>query len=478
MRKRKKTPPNHPSGHQPSIAIPVVPAQATVTPETETPPKSENLEPPKDGASPSNERRSPIPGQIATIVAFSVLALILDWALTPMPWYRAYTLGGYALAQSRLAQDAKPNAVVVDLDALVPLRDRRSSPTKADDSEWRQVAEHWKTLGRTVTRLQENGARAIMVDWELALKDDYLGVNSFFDPTKIPVAAQNSYQSLLTTLLKVDRKCPVVIGADWINESANEQRRNDTKQWFPIAEAAKMAASLTPPSQRQGFDEVAYSIRGASGQLPPASEIMAQRLGDRLRDPVPLGFSPFAEEVGGEHGRPFWIDHSFVDSQAKKPDEVNGKIVVLASVSDMGDRTDAETVPDFGQRPGGFFHAAAIGTRVGRPLYSFANAGAENASIFVLNLCFGFLAMGLTLLIVKLKRLEHHTPNVYFIEFWMESLATVLAAGFLLWFVGAVSNTRLLLPGVSAVLAVRVLEPVFTLLRFRKLVTRWKEPEH
>jgi len=454
-------------------------AKASPPPHEPAKPVQVVAEPANLAESKAHHKRSPILGQLMTVVAFSALTVALDCAVTPMPWYSAYAVGGYSLAQARLLERAKPNAVVVDLDALVPLRDRRSAPTVAGDPEWGRVAASWKQLGRTVQSLQQNGARAIMVDWELALKDDYLGIDDFYDPAKIPVAAQKSYDSLLKTLVKVDRLgCPVVIGADWINESANAERRKDPKRWFPVHDASRLAVSLAPAQERQGFDEVAYAASGANGPLPPASQIIASRLEDRLRGPAPFGFSPFAEAEGSEQGRPFWIDHSTVDPKTRDPAEVNGKIVVIASTSDMGSRTDAESVPGLGQRPGGFYHAAAIGTRVGRPLYSFANVWAEYAWVFLLNLVFGLIAIGLTQFVVKIKQLEHHTPNVYFIEFWMESLASLGAAVFLIWLAGAVPVTRLLLPGISAVLAVRVLEPAFALVRFRKLVTRWKEPEH
>jgi hypothetical protein len=270
--------------------------------------------------------------------------------------------------------------------------------------------------------------------------------------------------------------CPIILGADRIMKSANAQRRDDPRQWFPVAGAAKLAASLRPAPARQGFDEVAYADGRVTRPLPAASEVLATRLGDRLRDPAWPGFSPFAEEEAGERGRAFWIDHSAVDPKVRSVDEVRDKIVVLASASDVGNRMDAEVVPGLGQMPGGFYHAAAIGTRLGHPLYSFASPGAEYGALFLANCFFGLIALGLTLLVAKIKRLEHHTPNVAFIEFWMETASSFVAAVFFIWLAGAVVETRLLLPGISAVLVVRILEPAFSLIRFRKLVARWKEP--
>ncbi len=429
-------------------------------------------------ATTGSKKRHPIWGHISVVIVFSVLGVFLDVVFAPTPWYSAYSVGGYVLAGKSLLAKPNPSVVVVNLDDIVPLRDNRHDPKDKNDAEWNNVTKSWKELGAAVSNLQAHGAKGVCIDWELALKDDYLGIAGFYDDDKIPRGAQHQYEDLLKTLVKIDKSgCPVAFGADWVDSDLTHQRLNDKARWFPIPAATALAGSLRPAPTLMGGDAEGVASEVSAYPMPPANEIIARRLGDHLEDGWLIGFSPFDEESKAPHSGwdCFWLDYSTVNLHPVATDNVKGKVVVLASTSNNGNREDSAVIPGHGELPGGFYQAASIGTRISKPLYSFSSRWSEYIYLFLVNFFFGLLAIATASIICKRSKIPHESPNEHFVHFWSEAAVSVLAFVILLVLVAAVPTTRLLLPSIGAALVVRFLEPLFTLTRTLKLVKHWDE---
>lgn len=391
-------------------------------------------------------------------------------------------IGGYygALAAR---QQTKSDVVMLDMSTFVE-QAQSQDPQTADDPDWNRVARNWRNTAAVVKGLARAGAKAVVLDYDLALSDYYLAPRSkslqadpFFDVDAISEPARNEYIRLMKTLDEVDRSGTVVaFGADGMNA------RNEAVVQRPFATVGleRMAGTLAAPGKTVGdYFATSYASRDRNTSLPSLSDIVSRRLGDKLKSPSPWpGMSPYAIEIeeeeaqrGDESWRQFWVDFGLVSlrpvdfagvgdlGDAELSRQVNGKAVVVGDI-ERRETQDVAIMPKQGIAAGCFHHASAIATRVFNPIYAPATMWVEGTYLFLASLILGYSSLGLALGITRLFRIGEYTRAAEWIDVVCECAVLTLTLCGAYWLITHLSVHRLLLPMLTILLIVRFVELV------------------
>lgn len=418
-------------------------------------------------------RKSWLRGGPGLVVLLAFIGVLFDHLLGLMPVFEAIKIGGYVNSQS-IRSGSQGHVVLLDLSQVVPPRVLNRNPKRAKDPEWVGVAHNWSLLREVVLKLQEANVRAIAIDWELALPDQYYSIGGgFFNYEMISRRAATAYRDLIGALVRIDNDgIPVAICADALSVS----RLNFYGRWFPVQGAEKLAATaLGPPPSVGDYVSTAFASKSGASALLPLNELVASRVGDKLKDSAPLwGFSPYAYEIErsvkrSTPYRQFWVDFGLVSPQPLRVSSVHdlskretqsklsGKIVVIGDI-EKRESHDLAVVPHVGGAPGAFHHASAIATRVVSPLFAPVSNWVDAAYSFAINLILGFLALLSAALIGKLGKWPHGSRSMRRTEAWCEFAISAIALFAVWWLTSNIAVHRWLLPFLVMVLIIRFTE--------------------
>lgn len=323
-----------------------------------------------------------------------------------MTWYESYRVGGYLHAQIALQGAAEKTkiaslpVVLVDLSKLIPKR-RDVDPVVGDPKDDEELATQWVGLADIVRNLTQMEPKAMVIDWELGLPDEYVKptAGGFAYSDRVSKEAREEYDELMRALIEANNpKTKTYFVAD--NVSSRLAKMSSV---FPNDQLVKMAVRSEVPGDSIGpYRSFAYHSNPKTGQLPYLVDAVITGLSEPDALDRPSRYLLFDAYRKTKQGSPkeYWVNYAFLPQLEKFAIRANAielftyssslkdKIVILADVSKPA-ADDSFKLPlgnpqDGNDRfSGGLQHASALLTRTVNPVF------APKGHLAELVICFG-----------------------------------------------------------------------------------------
>lgn len=442
-------------------------------------------------------RQNPLLWLVLRAAVIAALAVGVDHLLEYTPTYRHFREAGYKSAQYSLMHHYAPPrdglpVRVLDLSSLLRQKGAPHHFGEEDDVDEEELAGEWIGLADILKDIQAAHPKALLIDWELALSDDYIHPDRAGKSLVIAPSIQgktreayNAYMALMQQLAETNQHFPVLVIA-----SNAAQRRQKGLPLFPVPAPSEIGCDAVLSTDPHLVYKALSAHRGLGG-LPAMPDALLQRLpteGPRDSRVTPF-WSPVQREQPDEETKEpvYWIDYAYLPTLLKEtvsvergalasPDvqaRLKGRIVLLADVTNPHftdvfplplDADEARVPTARGRQEqeqtlsaytGGLAQACALLTLMNHSLYTLREGTVWYILLFLFNLTFLLLAAGGAWLV---NRHEHNEDRAELTHVAVDLLMVLLSAGVLVGLNALTSTTRLLLPHYPMLLTARLLE--------------------